>query len=97
MSQRTLTQRIDLGDAHQMVLELRPAHDPAKAWGFVGVAISVEDLSASVFLQHVEGPGELRPTANDVGMGLLTRSGVIVRVRVTWPLPVRGSGRVPVR
>ena len=29
MSQRRLTQRIDLGDAHQIVLELRPAHDPA--------------------------------------------------------------------
>jgi methanethiol oxidase len=55
MSQRTLVQRIDLGDAHQMVLELRPAHDPAKAWGFVGVVISVEDLSASIFLWHQDG------------------------------------------
>jgi methanethiol oxidase len=55
MSDRKLTQRIDLGDAHQMVLELRPAHDPAKAWGFVGVVISVEDLSASVFLWHQDG------------------------------------------
>ena len=36
MSERTLTQRIDLGDQHQMVFELRPAHDPAKAWGFAG-------------------------------------------------------------
>jgi selenium-binding protein 1 len=55
MSQRTLTQRIDLGDQHQMVLELRPAHDPAKAFGFVGVVISVEDLSASVWLWHRDG------------------------------------------
>ena len=55
MSERKLTQRIDLGDAHQMVLELRPAHDPAKAWGFVGVVISVEDLSASVWLWHRDG------------------------------------------
>jgi selenium-binding protein 1 len=52
MSQRTLTQRVDLGDAHQLVFEVRPAHDPAKAWGFVGVVISVEDLSGSVFLWH---------------------------------------------
>jgi selenium-binding protein 1 len=36
MSERKLTQRIDLGDQHQMVLELRPAHDPSKTWGFVG-------------------------------------------------------------
>lgn len=52
MSQRALTQRIDLGDQHQMVLELRPAHDPAQAWGFVGVVISVEDLSSSIWLWH---------------------------------------------
>ena len=55
MSERTLTQRIDLGDAHQMVLEVRPAHDPNKTWGFVGVVISVEDLSGSVFLWHRDG------------------------------------------
>jgi selenium-binding protein 1 len=54
MSQRRLTQRVDLGDQHQIVLELRPAHDPAKAWGFVGTTISVEDLSASVWLWHRE-------------------------------------------
>jgi methanethiol oxidase len=55
MSDRKLIQRVDLGDAHQMVLELRPAHDPAKAFGFVGVAISVEDLSGSVWLWHRDG------------------------------------------
>jgi selenium-binding protein 1 len=55
MSERRLIQRVDLGDEHQMVLELRPAHDPAKAWGLVGVVISVEDLSASIFLWHQDG------------------------------------------
>jgi selenium-binding protein 1 len=55
MSQRKLTQRVDLGDQHQMVLELRPAHDPSKAYGFVGTVISVEDLSASVWLWYQEG------------------------------------------
>jgi methanethiol oxidase len=55
MSQRKLTQRIDLGDAHQLVLEVRPAHDPSKTWGFTGVVISVEDLSASVFLWYRDG------------------------------------------
>ena len=55
MSQRRLTQRIDLGDTHQLVFEVRPAHDPAKAWGFVGVVISVEDLSGSVFLWYRDG------------------------------------------
>jgi methanethiol oxidase len=52
MSERTLTQRIDLGDEHQMVLELRPAHDPARSYGFASVVISVEDLSASIWLWH---------------------------------------------
>jgi len=55
LSEGRITQRIDLGDEHQMVLELRPAHDPRQAWGFVGVVISVEDLSASIWLWHREG------------------------------------------
>lgn len=55
MSQRSLTQRIDLGDEHQMVLELRPAHDPTQPWGFAGVVISVEDLSASIWMWHRDG------------------------------------------
>jgi len=38
-----------------MVLELRPAHDPRKTYGFVGVVVSVEDLSASVWLWHRDG------------------------------------------
>jgi hypothetical protein len=33
MSQRKLVQRIDLGDAHQLVLEVRPAHDPGQGLG----------------------------------------------------------------
>jgi methanethiol oxidase len=55
MSERKLTQRIDLGDAHQLVLEVRPAHDPSKTWGYTGVVISVEDLSASVWLWYRDG------------------------------------------
>ena len=55
LSEGRLLQRIDLGDEHQMVLELRPAHDPRKPWGFVGVVISVEDLSASVWFWHRDG------------------------------------------
>lgn len=42
-------QRVDLGAQHQIVLELRPAHDPEATWGFVNSAISTEDLSASIF------------------------------------------------
>ncbi len=48
-------QRVDLGAQHQMVLELRPAHDPEATWGFVGVVVSTEDLSASVWRWHRDG------------------------------------------
>ncbi|MFI6483566.1 selenium-binding protein SBP56-related protein [Nonomuraea sp. NPDC050663] len=47
---RRHVQEVDLGDQHQMPLELRPAHDPRKTYGFVGVVTSVEDLSASVWV-----------------------------------------------
>lgn len=50
LDKRTHTQTVDLGAEQQMVLELRPAHDPRKAYGFVGVVVSTADLSASVFL-----------------------------------------------
>jgi methanethiol oxidase len=46
---------LDLGKEQQMVLELRPAHDPRKAYGFAGVVVSLEDLSASIFLWYLEG------------------------------------------
>jgi selenium-binding protein 1 len=50
LDKRTHVQEIDLGAENQMVLELRPAHDPRKAYGFVGVVVSTTDLSASVWL-----------------------------------------------
>ena len=50
MKRRKHLQELDLGAEHQMVLELRPAHDPDKAYGFVGVVTSTADLSASVFM-----------------------------------------------
>ena len=45
LDKRRHVQEIDLGPEHQMVLELRPAHDPRKAYGFVGVVTSTADLS----------------------------------------------------
>jgi selenium-binding protein 1 len=54
LAKRNLTQTVDLGDQYQMTLELRPAHDPAKEYGFVGVVVSVEDLSASIWVWHKE-------------------------------------------
>ena len=51
----THSQEVDLGAQHQMALELRPSHDPEATWGFVGVVISTEDLSGSVFRWHKDG------------------------------------------
>ena len=55
LAKRTIVQSVDLGDQYQMPLELRPAHDPTKEYGFVGVVVSVEDLSASIWLWHRDG------------------------------------------
>ncbi|WP_243149709.1 selenium-binding family protein [Thermaerobacter sp. PB12/4term] len=55
LRRRRHVQAIDLGDQHQMVLELRPAHDPSKAYGFVGVVVNVEDLSGSVWVWYRDG------------------------------------------
>src|SRR5918992_1584400 len=65
LSEGKLIQRIDLGDEHQMVLELRPAHDPRKTWGFVGVVpplASDIDLSVDDRWLYVScwGTGELK-------------------------------------
>ena len=54
MRRRRHQQAIDLGPEQQMVLELRPAHDPSRPYGFVGVVVSTADLSASVWLWHRE-------------------------------------------
>jgi selenium-binding protein 1 len=45
-------QALDLGPEQQMVLELRPAHDPGKSYGFVNAVVSLKDLSSSIWLWH---------------------------------------------
>ena len=54
LRQRTHQQVLDLGAEQQMVLELRPAHDPTKSYGFVGVVTSLKDLSASIWVWYRE-------------------------------------------
>jgi selenium-binding protein 1 len=45
-------QEIDLGAEHQLCFELRPAHDPTKAYGFVCTVISTKDLTAGIWVWH---------------------------------------------
>ena len=52
LRQRRHVQTLDLGKEHQIALELRPAHDPTKAYGFVNTVVSLTDLSANIFLWH---------------------------------------------
>ncbi|HSM56260.1 MAG TPA: selenium-binding family protein [Candidatus Sulfomarinibacteraceae bacterium] len=49
LRKRRKVQTVDLGAEQQMVLELRPAHDPRKTYGFAGVVVSLEDLSANIW------------------------------------------------
>ena len=57
LRRRRHLQTVDLGAEQQMVLELRPAHNPRRAYGFVGVVISLKDLSSSIWLWYLEGNG----------------------------------------
>ena len=55
LRRRRHVQELDLGAEQQMTLELRPAHDPTRAYGFVGVVVSLKDLSSSIWLWYREG------------------------------------------
>jgi methanethiol oxidase len=55
LRKRTHLQALDLGAENQMVLELRPSHDPNQTYGFVGVVTSLKDLSASIWLWYRDG------------------------------------------
>jgi methanethiol oxidase len=55
LQKRTHQQVLDLGAEQQMVLELRPSHDPNQTYGFVGVVVSLKDLSAAIWLWYREG------------------------------------------
>jgi methanethiol oxidase len=47
---RSHIQEIDFGDQHQMVLELRPAHNPRKTYGFASVVVDVTNLASSIWV-----------------------------------------------
>jgi selenium-binding protein 1 len=52
LRQRRHKQALDFGQEQQLVLELRPAHDPTKKYGFVNVVVSLKNLSSSIWLWH---------------------------------------------
>jgi selenium-binding protein 1 len=52
LRRRAYLQTLDLGDDQQMVLEMRPARDPSKVYGFVNVVVSLKDLSSAVWMWY---------------------------------------------
>jgi selenium-binding protein 1 len=72
LHKRRHVQTLDFGADHQMVLELRPAHNPTRPYGFVGVVTSLKDLSSSVWLWHrtdADGYGNGRGNGGNGGNG----------------------------
>src|ERR671916_212293 len=55
LTKRKHLQQIDFGPDYQLVFELRPAHDPTKAHGFVNCVISLKDLSSSIWTWYRDG------------------------------------------
>lgn len=55
LSSRRHLQTIDLGANHQMALELRPAHDPTREYGFLGVVVDTTNLEGSIWTWWREG------------------------------------------
>lgn len=55
LQRRRHLQEIDFGEEHQLVFELRPAHDPTKAYGFVNCVVSLKDLSSSIWTWYRDG------------------------------------------
>ena len=52
LRRRRHLQTVDLGKEQQLVFEVRPAHNPAESYGFVGVVVSLKDLSSSIWMWH---------------------------------------------
>jgi selenium-binding protein 1 len=91
LDRRRHKQVLELGADHQMVLELRPAHNPTRPYGFAGVVISRKDLSASVWMWHREG-------TNGHGTWKVTK---VIEIQAepadpdTLPPMLKGFGAVP--
>jgi methanethiol oxidase len=62
---RVNVQTIDLGENHQMALEVRPAHDPVKEYGFCGVVVDTTNLEGSIWTwwRDKDGQFHARKTA----------------------------------
>jgi methanethiol oxidase len=51
---RSHLQEFDFGPEYQLIFELRPAHNPRQAYGFVNAVVSLKDLSSSIWTWYRE-------------------------------------------
>ena len=65
LRERKNVQTIDLGANHQMPLEVRPAHDPVKEYGFCGVVVDTTNLEGSIWTwwRDKDGKFQVKKTA----------------------------------
>ena len=64
LRERRHLQTIDLGANHQMALEIRPAHDPTREYGFLGVVVDTINLEGSIWTWYRDnGSFQIRKTA----------------------------------
>ncbi len=98
LRRRRHLQELSLGKEQQMVLELRPAHNPTRAYGFVGVVLSLADLSASIWLWYRD-PERKRSNGNGSNDGWAIRKVIEIPAEPADPeqLPplLRGFKAVP--
>ena len=91
-------QRIELGAEQQMVLDLRPAHSPRRAYGFACTAVSVRDLSSAVYTWYLDREGD---AAGATGAGGTWRAARVIEIpaepapRADLPPLLRRFGAVP--
>jgi methanethiol oxidase len=108
LHKRKHLQEVDFGAENQLVFELRPAHDPTKAYGFVNSVISLKDLSASIWTWYREGNawavrfGAVPPLVTDIDLSMDDRflyvscwgTGDMLQYDVSDPFAPKLSGKV---
>ena len=87
LNRRNHLQEIDFGPEYQLVFELRPAHDPRQAYGFVNA------WSASRTSPPRSGPGTARTAAGRCARSSTSRPSL--PIRACFPTSSRASGAVP--
>ena len=93
---RRNVQTIDLGANHQMALEVRPAHDPVREYGFLGVVVDTTNLEGSIWTWwreggkfHIEKTATIPPEARAEGAAAAASAGL-------WRSAAAGNRHRPV-